>query len=382
MGDKINIQELIDALAERSGISKPDAEIFVKATFDLIEETLEADKYVKIKGLGTFKLTEVSNRESVNVNTGERIIIKGHSKISFIPDLAIRDLINKPFAHFETVILNDDTVLEDTPMENEDVEEDAEIETINEKTAIVPDIQEEIEAETNAAKEVEEAIEPAESPIPESVVPEKETSDENIAEKVGVETSEEKESPIEEQSLSTAENGKKRKWPYVAGVLLVTVLLLTGLFYFVFKPDCLEGIITGPVGCANQDIPDVQLNPKDSVFIPTATTEKVEEDTLKPIEPVQTKIDTTKTIISGIRKGMDNVKPDSTSYVIVGTMAIYKIGMGETLTMVSKRFYETKDLWPYLVKYNQTIIKNPNRVPSGTVIRIPALRDKEQQSGN
>lgn len=92
--------------------------------FELIEEALVTEKYVKVKGLGTFKLTEVESRESVNVNTGERIEIQGHTKISFTPDSGMKDLINKPFAHFETVILNENTKLEDTETEIEGEEED------------------------------------------------------------------------------------------------------------------------------------------------------------------------------------------------------------------------------------------------------------------
>lgn len=80
---------------------------------------MASEKYVKVKGLGTFKLTEVESRESVNVNTGERFQIQGHNKISFTPDTTMKDLINKPFAHFETVILNENTQLEDTKIEME-----------------------------------------------------------------------------------------------------------------------------------------------------------------------------------------------------------------------------------------------------------------------
>ena len=107
MGERINIQNLIDLFAEKKGLSKKDAENFLKEFFALIEKALEIDKYVKIKGFGTFKLIDVDSRESVNVNTGERFQIQGHTKISFTPEASLRDQINKPFSHFETVILNE-----------------------------------------------------------------------------------------------------------------------------------------------------------------------------------------------------------------------------------------------------------------------------------
>ena len=124
MNEKLNIQDLIDLLAEKHGMSKKNADSFVKEFFQLIEEALEKDKYVKVKGLGAFKLIDVESRESVNVNTGERFEIQGHTKVSFTPEPALKDLINKPFSHFETVVLNDNTVLEDTPVDNSDNEDE------------------------------------------------------------------------------------------------------------------------------------------------------------------------------------------------------------------------------------------------------------------
>ena len=104
MNEKLNIQDLIDLLAEKHGMSKKNADSFVKEFFQLIEEALEKDKYVKVKGLGAFKLIDVESRESVNVNTGERFEIQGHTKVSFTPEPALKDLINKPFSHFEKPI--------------------------------------------------------------------------------------------------------------------------------------------------------------------------------------------------------------------------------------------------------------------------------------
>ncbi len=107
MDNKILLQDLFAGVSLRSGSSKKDSESFVRTFFEIIEQYLLQDKIVKIKGLGTFKIVEVSGRDSVNVNTGERIHIKGHSKMTFTPDAAIRDHVNRPFADFETVILNE-----------------------------------------------------------------------------------------------------------------------------------------------------------------------------------------------------------------------------------------------------------------------------------
>ena len=123
MNERLYLQNFVDLLSEKHGMNKKDAEKFVKEFFLLIEEALERDRSVKIKGLGTFKLVEVESRESVKVNTGERFQIEGYTKVSFVPDTSLRDIINKPFAHFETVVLNENTILEDTPIAESDDED-------------------------------------------------------------------------------------------------------------------------------------------------------------------------------------------------------------------------------------------------------------------
>ena len=100
---KINMSELADRLAEKAGISKRDAQAFLSAIIETIRDGVNNDKIVKIKGLGTFKVIDVDARESVNVNTGERVVIDGHQKLTFTPDSTMKELVNKPFSQFETV---------------------------------------------------------------------------------------------------------------------------------------------------------------------------------------------------------------------------------------------------------------------------------------
>ena len=120
---KITIQELAAALMERNDLNKKEATSFVSAIFDVIQQALETEKIVKIKGLGTFKIIDVDDRESVNVNTGERVLIEGHGKITFTPDSIIKELVNKPFSQFETVVLNDGVDFEDIPDEQPETTE-------------------------------------------------------------------------------------------------------------------------------------------------------------------------------------------------------------------------------------------------------------------
>ena len=110
---KISIQDLSSVLVEKRGLSKKDASNFITEMFDIVQQELEKDKIVKIKGLGTFKIIDVDDRESVNVNTGERVLIEGHGKITFTPDSLMKELVNKPFSQFETVVLNDGVEFEE-----------------------------------------------------------------------------------------------------------------------------------------------------------------------------------------------------------------------------------------------------------------------------
>lgn len=113
MNNKLSMSDLVSALAGRYDMDAKSASLFIKTVFDIVEEYIAKDKLVKIKGLGTFKLVSVSDRESVNVNTGERILIAGHSKLSFTPDAALKDAVNRPFSDFETTVLRDTTSTED-----------------------------------------------------------------------------------------------------------------------------------------------------------------------------------------------------------------------------------------------------------------------------
>ena len=108
MDNKILLQNLAEALAARTGMTKRKADTFVRAFFDLAEEGLTTESILKIKGFATFKIVTVSDRESVNINTGERFQIIGHEKISFLPDNAFKELVNRPFNHFTTINLDDD----------------------------------------------------------------------------------------------------------------------------------------------------------------------------------------------------------------------------------------------------------------------------------
>ena len=135
---KISLSNIADELASKSGLPRDVADNFMHAFVEAIEKGLQEDNLVKIKGLGTFKLQEVSDRGSIDVNTGERITIKGHRKVTFTPESAMKELVNRPFAHFEPTELNDGYPSDDEPVtsgdfadEADDIIENAEVDAPN-----------------------------------------------------------------------------------------------------------------------------------------------------------------------------------------------------------------------------------------------------------
>lgn len=393
MNEKLNIQDLIDTLAERHGMNKKNADSFVKEFFQLIEESLEKDKYVKIRGLGTFKLIDVGSRESVNVNTGERFEIQGHTKLSFTPEPTLRDIINRPFSHFETVVLNDATVLEDTLQENDsEDDEDTEIriqeQEVEEKVTLV---EEATTAEPLVETVIKETLVESEPEVeeekPERTEPE--AMSENI---VAVEPE-----PSEPVIKNAADSSTLK---YFIGIVVFVVLLCCGAVAFMYYPDLLDKLAAKPLveEVAGSDVKesvtekaDAPAGQDDIVL----TDSIVSRDAVAPVR-TDTVAETVAAATSTLKKTpKENVQvqspapqkerkktvvplePDSVGYTIVGTETTYTIKEGETLTKVALRFYGTKALWPYIVKHNPGVIKNPDNVPYGTTIKIPKLAKKQ-----
>ena len=161
---KLNIQSIAKVLVEKNELPQAEAEAFVAAIFDTIQSGIDKDKLVKVKGLGTFKVINVEARESINVNTGERLVIDSHDKISFTPDSMMKELVNKPFSSFETVVLNDGVEFEDMPTSTDEDETAAVAEEPVAPVAPVVEQPREV-VEEKPAEPVEEILEEVEEPV-------------------------------------------------------------------------------------------------------------------------------------------------------------------------------------------------------------------------
>ena len=271
-----NIKDLARFLVEKHGIKLADAELFIALMTEIINEGVHRERQVKIKGLGTFKLTSVSSRESIDVNTGERIVIEGRDKLSFAPDNAMKELVNQPFSQFETIVVNDGVELEDeykdqveetAPAEEkkEIVEEKAveEIELPREEPVKPIAVVSEMSAETMSVKEEmqEDKVQETMSETNVSEVEQIETAQEMIetasdnvakAEEETLESSPEKEdeSVVEEtdsrendiedtENITTANTPHKSSYmkPLVVGFVALFVVLI-GTICFMFMKLC------------------------------------------------------------------------------------------------------------------------------------------------
>lgn len=406
MSEKVTIQDIIELLAEKHSMTKKDAEIFVKGMFELIEEALATEKYVKVKGLGTFKLTEVESRESVNVNTGERIEIQGHTKISFTPDSSMKDLINKPFAHFETVILNENTKLEDTETEIEGEEEDTvdenapkpkqtvaakEVELIEtENTEDSPNenpiASEDIVTEAEKDIVVETAVPQTVSPLAETIegnkvtdkpqeevmtiadaailaahkaceektsleiiVPQEATPSEKT---VTVTSNFEKEQKIEETTEAQEISGEKKN-RVSRGIILVIILIvcITGGIYWYLQSDKTSDL-QSPATIKNtqeqleEDIPAIPVN--DSLMQGKDTANIWTDVTRKEtISQSQQAVSPSTKKSSGVAVTANVEKEtlaDTVEYDITGTKTNYTLREGESLVKLAVKFYGTKKL--------------------------------------
>lgn len=386
MDNKITIIDLAEGLAKRKHIQRKDAEQFIRTVFETIQERLLEGDPVKVKGLGTFKLITVNSRESVNVQTGERIVIDSHSKVSFAPEKALSDRVNRPFADFETVPLNDGTKTED--MEKIDLpEEDATVEPTPEPVQaplaeivehapevaqpeadeIVSPEPEVVEPEPEAiVKPISEEVEPAPEvvePAPEETNPIPEVVEEIVPEPIVEE--EPKAEPIEEvQSApaafmdnqndkpADAEAVEKKSRNLTRWFLLLMLLLVAALILF---------LLFGPKGYDGEAVERED------------TTQVEQKDTIEavPVTPA-------KPTKSPEELAADYPQVPNGEYWIVGTKTTHVLEKGEDLSKLALEHYGDKKLINYIIQYNGYSMQKASNLFVGTEVKLPELVKKEQ----
>lgn len=339
MNNRLAIQDLAGLLAEYTGKDKNSSERFLREFIAVVSEGVYTDKLVKVKGLGTFKIIPVEKRESIHVNTGERFVIPEHYKFSFLPDKELRELVNKPFSFFETTELreNVDFTDMDVVLDEPDIKE-TEDESIEE---MIPEEKHLPEEEPVVFSEEEPAGQPEDEGMDtlEPVVDERSDSSGP-------------DSPSEEVETGPDAERKKPRTKRIAVVSMFVFLLMLfniGLYlnraYFFKKgkePLRIDTVFPKGETVATEAVPDTTI-----VFANEDSSQTVGKTTVENPE----------------------VEPEATSPKVI---ACVKIEPGSRLTLISLKYYGSKLFWVYLYEYNRAVITDPNNVPIGTVIEVPA----------
>jgi nucleoid DNA-binding protein len=380
---KITIQDLASAIVERWHIGKKEASMFVNELFFVIQKSLDEDKIVKVKGLGTFKIIDVDDRESVNVNTGDRVLIEGHGKITFTPDTLMKELVNKPFSQFETVVLKDGVDFNGVE-EIKQPEETADSDEIEDSSAPLVEFVDEPQTEIVEKSETqEEPIVPQEPVEPESSEPEPVIPDspeeEDIASEETPEESEEPESSDEPETVEEESAFKKYyKW---IGMALLTLAIGVLIGYLMGNRFQNPSQTSQESSTETVEKETVKSLPKDSdtIKMDTEVEEETMEDDEEDVEDDEVELDDVdaKEEKTSLDKweAMD-ARVRTGAYRIIGTDQVLKARTGDNLARICRR-----TLGPgmecYIEVYNG--ISKGTEIKAGQEIKIPKLELKKKR---
>ena len=412
-------QDLVNLLAQKNGLSRKKNVQFVNELVDLINEVLKDEKLLKISGLGTFKVIDTKDRESVNVQTGDRFVIEGRNKITFTPDAAMRELVNRPFSQFETVVLNDGVDFSDIPEEPADeepiIEEPAPEEPINE-TPIEP-----IEPIKPIEPIVEQPIieQPiVEQPIVEQPIIEQPINDEPpITPLLDPENTETEENNNNETTEDTImEEEKSNVWKWLAALIICTAIGFAGGYYVgkrfapmkfipVEKTEMIQGEFVDSTMIDSIYAEDSMERARDAKIkarvdsitrAHEARNESIRVAKLKKASENTAKLDAAMAAKQAAQQSADKAAPaapaaplpkgdnsqtvnnakamvSNGAYTIVGTQETITVKPGQTMKKISK-FYLGDGMECYIQAYNGI-----SEVTEGMKLKIPKLQVKKRK---
>ena len=385
--NKLTLNNIAKVLVEKNGLEPKEAMMFTTAMFDLIHDRLNEEGIVKVKGLGTFKMIRVEARESINVRTGERVLIDSHAKITFTPDAVMKELVNKPFSQFETVVLNDD--VEFTDMKSEETTDETNNSEQSESLVDVvseggtpepaPEPAPEPVAEVAPEPAPEVAPEPVAEPTPEPapvVAPE---PTREVPEPTVPSADEESEENTSAVQTCYEEDEEESHWHRNIGwAFLVLVLMAAsavgGYLYGVGQipsqtamADTVSAVKVNPV------VTDTLVNDSlkaDSVAVKTeakhedkvASEQQPQEKTSQDLHDKYAEMD------ARVRTG---------AYKITGLDREVKVRAGDNLKRIARRELGSDDMVCYIEVFNK--MNASAELKEGQTIKIPALKLKKKK---
>lgn len=417
MDNKINFQQLVEKFVQASGMSRNWSEQFVRSFFDIISEKVIEEGLVKVKGLGTFKLVETESRESVNVNTGERIVIEGHQKINFIPEAELKDFINQPFASFDTINLTDNQLDELAKMEGEERQKKPQSGKPHE--AVSADAPEQTgSADSEIARKVAEVKAKAKEAMAREDM---EKQLQKTSEASGESVTSVSTKPLPQKSPDgvvigpilpaggTHDREVRHLPPVLAAGLkilawvLSVIVALWVIVYAVWPAVAVaifsdmeterkysqasairqkleyeqlislyEDSVQADADTVTADSVAVGEQQPDTVAEPVPEPEPVVKPASKQVQPAST-VPSGKLVLLEADEKRDLSEfsaSDTVNYRIAGLLEEHVVASGETLSRLSLKYYGTKKLWPYIACFNGG---STNMIDVGDVIRIPVI---------
>ena len=390
---RLTIQEIAKVLVAKNGLEPSQANRFATELFAIIQERLEKNDLVKVKGLGTFKVITVDARESVSVRTGGRVMIEEHSKITFTPDATMKELVNKPFSQFETVVLNDNVEFDDLKEqpadgEFEDTKDDlTEAELVQlEKDEEEPVVQQEEPVIQQQEPVVEEPLVEVEQP--------KETPSVAPLIEVTEATHEEKPEETPEETTGTLDNDVEEKktnllfkWVWMAlGAICLVGISAAGGYYYGCQQTALAALSDTVVIRDTVYVPESQdTTSVIALEVPDQIAEAANVETPKAEE---VKAEKPKPEVPKVEKPKAEPAPEVDKYAekdervrlgayrIVGLDHEVKVLQGQTFYSIC-RAHLGPDMECYIEVYNN-LPRNP-QIKAGQVIKIPKLQLKKRK---
>ena len=391
---KLNVFDLSGVLMSKNGLGDKESRRIVKAIFDVIQECLDEDKVVKVKGLGTFKIIEVDDRESINVNTGERVLIEGHSKLTFTPDSVMKEIVNKPFSQFETVILNDgvdfpEPAIEE-PISEEPIPEDPILEDsiseepiFEEPVAADPGLSDKSQSEINAEQEI---------PSPESPIVEfTEDGDKEDTSDVVPPTDE---APTDEEINDEEESSNSTLRWVLSGVVVLLLILAAAyggylygryeiseeMAYKQMKADLKAAEMT--VEKAKEAVAKDSVEQEmDATKIGAISVDKEQEDAAKDESPKEAIAKDQVAKEQPVKESADkyeakDVRVRTGAYRIIGEDRVVKAKAGQTVEDIATRLLGP-GMSCYVEVYNN--LDGKTTLKEGQAIKIPKLQLKKRR---
>ena len=432
MKQKLLLSDFAQWLSEKEGITKKEAQTFLRTLFQIVEQGLTDDQFVKIKGLGTFKLVTVNERESVNINTGERFQIGEHNKIAFIPDASMKEIINRPFAHFESVDLSDETDTaeldavdeavkqefppiseEETSTAEESIPTTVEVITESSHPTSLPekqkDVTEEVSEESNLTEEIPTEFATITEGLEEKKAEEKAEETEALAQAEETETLAQAEAVAitAKETASESQASEENLTPEETPIQVVSTSEKTDAMGTEAEISVSQPTTLTVSGAAVEEEEDTRrpwlrrtlmalfvlllcsasyfagyyrlLCPPCASTAPTAPATKVQPDSAQAKKPQAAKKDSaavsaaSQTVSKPLNEAKDSVKqPQKQEEAVTRT---HTIRVGDNLSRIARKYYGDDHYVDFIIRKNN--LKNADNIHVGKVLVLPPLETEK-----